>query len=97
SSGAEAALLCERNPGMIDLLLTDIVMPWMSGPELAARVQRLCPAARVLFMSGYAERAARAAAELAPGMNFIAKPFTAEMLTRLVREILDGARAVPPD
>jgi PAS domain S-box-containing protein len=85
ASGAEARALRERHGEAIDLLLTDIVLPWESGPELAGAL----PGTRVLFMSGYAERAARAAAELRPGANFIAKPFNAEMLTRLVREILD--------
>lgn len=87
ASGAEARVLYERHDEAIDLLLTDIVLPWQSGPELAGTMP---PQVRVLFMSGYAERAARTAAELVPGMNFLAKPFTPEVLTRMVRTILDG-------
>ncbi|MDC0719229.1 ATP-binding protein [Nannocystis bainbridge] len=88
---AEALLLCERNGGAIDLLVTDLVMPWTTGVNLAQRLAARCPELRVLFTSGSPERAVQAAAELEVGASFIAKPFTGDALVALVRRILDGA------
>ena len=97
--GGEALLLCERHPGKIDLLLTDVVMPHMSGPELAERLAPLRPDMRVLFMSGYTDGAMAQQDALGPDTPFIQKPFTPGSLVRKVREVLDqGAVGVvrPP-
>ncbi|HWO88849.1 MAG TPA: PAS domain S-box protein [Gemmatimonadales bacterium] len=85
----EALLSAERFHGPIHLVLTDVVMPTMRGPELAERVIRLHPEARILYMSGYAENAIVHGGELAEGTHFISKPFDAATLTRRVREVLD--------
>jgi nitrogen-specific signal transduction histidine kinase/ActR/RegA family two-component response regulator len=95
ANAAEARSLCESHKETLDLLLTDVVLPSQSGPELAAELPQIVPGLPVLFMSGYAERAAWATARLEPGMNFIAKPFTVEVLIRMVREILNQAVARP--
>jgi len=73
----------------IDLLLTDVVMPEMSGYELATRVRLARPDARTLFMSGYAHKALGDAGELPDG-ELLRKPFSTEELTAAVRAVLDG-------
>lgn len=90
-SGADALDLYARHDGPIHLLLTDIVMPGMSGPELAAAVRRLSPGTRVLFISGYSERAFSSHGTLDVDAGFLQKPFMPEALARKVREILDTA------
>ncbi len=88
-SPANAVELCRRYDGPIDLLLTDVVMPGMSGPELAARATALRPQARVLFMSGYADHPAAREDAVEMDVPFLQKPFTPQSLTRRVREVLD--------
>jgi two-component system, cell cycle sensor histidine kinase and response regulator CckA len=73
----------------IDLLLTDVVMPEMSGYELATRVRLARPDAHTLFMSGYAHKALGDTARL-PGGELLRKPFSPEELTAAVRAVLDG-------
>jgi two-component system cell cycle sensor histidine kinase/response regulator CckA len=73
----------------IDLLLTDVVMPEMSGYDLASRIAIGQPTARTLFISGYAHRALGEASEL-PAGELLRKPFSPEQLTRAVRIVLDG-------
>ena len=90
--GGEAIVLCERHPGAVDLLLTDVVMPQLNGRELVERVRPLRPAMKVLFMSGYTGRALGSQGTLEPGTPFIQKPFTPDALTRKVREVLDAGR-----
>ena len=74
----------------IQLVLTDIIMPEMSGPELSRRLARVCPSARVLFMSGYTGETIARHGVLEPGIAFLQKPFTPADLARKVREVLDG-------
>jgi signal transduction histidine kinase len=84
----EALTVCDRRHEAIDLLLTDIVMPALRGPELAARLRSSYPALKVLFMSGYtADTGGAPAGEPAA---FLQKPFTPHDLTRAVREVLDS-------
>jgi CheY-like chemotaxis protein len=90
ASGHEAIELCARHPGEIDLLLTDLVMPRMSGRELAQRLAPLRPAMKVLYMSGYSEHAIANHDAGDARMAFLAKPLTPEALLRKVREVLDG-------
>jgi signal transduction histidine kinase/CheY-like chemotaxis protein len=91
ASTAEDALdLLNRAASMPDLLLTDVVLTGMSGPELATRARRRAPTLRVLFMSGYVDAAVAGSASIAPGAAFLQKPFTADGLGRKVREALDA-------
>ena len=83
ANGGEALLTCERFSGPIDLLVTDIIMPGMSGRELAERLASLRPDLRVLYISGYTDHGV-----LKENMQFIQKPFTPQSLTRKVREVL---------
>ena len=90
--GVEAVALVEAHTGTIDLLLTDVIMPRMSGREVATALQQRVPNLGVLFMSGYTQTAIVQNGALESGLHFLAKPFTpAELLTG-VREVL-SARA----
>jgi two-component system cell cycle sensor histidine kinase/response regulator CckA len=86
--GAEALRNVEKCEGAIDLLVTDMVMPGMTGQELSARVLQSRPAIRVLYMSGYSERAAMDSARGDSSMRLLAKPFSRWALLRAVHEIL---------
>jgi FixJ family two-component response regulator len=72
------------------LLLTDVVLPKMSGPELAAEVKCVHPEARVLFMSGYTDDAVVRHGLLEAEVEFIQKPYTPAGLIKKVRQVLDG-------
>ena len=85
--------LLARHAGRVDLLLSDVVMPGMSGPELARRALELVPGIRVLYQSGYSDAAIAPHGALEGGAALLAKPFTAGSLRRKVREVLDGVRA----
>jgi hypothetical protein len=86
---ADDALRIAADPdARFDLLLTDVIMPRLNGPELAARIVDLRPQLKVLYMSGYTDRAIRLQDELGGGANFIQKPFTPAALGEKVRELL---------
>lgn len=93
--GADALAILERHEGPVHLLLTDVVMPVMGGPELAQRAWLARPDLKVLYVSGYTERAFASHAELDPRAGFLQKPFMPEALARKVREILDARPHVP--
>ena len=80
-------MMIDERPGEIDLVLTDVVMPLVGGPELIARLRKTHPGSRVLYMSGYTDRTVPL--EQDAGAAFIQKPFTAVALARKVREVLD--------
>jgi two-component system, cell cycle sensor histidine kinase and response regulator CckA len=92
-NGGEALLTCERHKGQIDLLLTDVVMPQMSGRELAERLLQIRPDLKVLYMSGYTEDAILHHRVVAPGVALLQKPLTPDTVLRKVRAILDRAHA----
>jgi CheY-like chemotaxis protein len=90
-NGREALLLSEAHRGEIHLLLTDVVMPKMSGRELGERIRLHRPDLRILYMSGYTDDSILRHGVLVDGIPFLQKPFTAEVLARKVREVLDSA------
>ncbi|HEX7243360.1 MAG TPA: response regulator [Longimicrobiaceae bacterium] len=94
-SGEEAAEIAHRHPGPVDLLVTDVVMPRMSGTTLAQHLCARRPGLRVLFMSGYSEDAVAQHGVLEPGTAFIGKPFTPAELSRRVRGVLDAPGGAP--
>ncbi len=89
-SGAEALSICEAYQNKIDLLITDIVMPGMSGPALAEKARKKCSGVKVLYISGYTDEGARGAA-IPRGSEFLAKPFSAGKVLYTVRRVLDQA------
>ncbi len=96
ASDAEAALeVAESHDGRLDMLLTDVVMPGLSGPELARRLLASRPRLRVLYVSGYPDEAMASQGLLEPDASFLQKPFTPETLARRVREILDMGAPAP--
>jgi CheY-like chemotaxis protein len=94
TKGANDALeVGERHKEHIHLLLTDVVMPQMSGMELAEHLAPLHPETKVLYMSGYADHAVVQHGLLDPSTAFLQKPFTADVLARKLREVLDSVGA----
>jgi len=84
----EALLLCEREREHVDLVLTDVVMPNLSGRELADRIGKRRPGIKVLFMSGYTNDSIQHHGVLQQGADFIQKPFSPDQLAIKVREML---------
>jgi len=91
ASGREAVEICKAHKGPIALLLTDVVMPQMSGPRLSEEIVKICPSISVLYMSGYTDNAIVHQRVLDQGMSFLQKPFTPDALALKVRECLDGS------
>ena len=87
--GDEALALAQQHPAPIHLLLTDVVMPGMSGRELAEQLQQLRPELKVLFMSGYTDDAVVRHGLLTAQVEFLAKPFSPLGLVAKVRLVLD--------
>ncbi len=90
ANAGEALLICERHDGVIHLMLADVIMPQMSGRELAVRLNPVRPEMKTLFMSGYTDNAVFLQGGLEEGVAFIQKPFTPNSLSRKVRDVLDG-------
>jgi PAS domain S-box-containing protein len=86
----EALVRAEQNRGRLDLVLTDVIMPGMYGPDLVKAVQAMDPGIGAVFMSGYTNEAVSRQGVLQPGTRFIQKPFTSEALLDAIREALDG-------
>jgi PAS domain S-box-containing protein len=99
ASGREAVRIAENDPRPIHLLLTDVVMPEMSGPDVVNRVRAFRPGLRAVCMSGYTDETVLRHGILESGMAFLQKPITPTMLLGKVREVLDsdgGHAAVAP-
>ncbi|GAB4362354.1 MAG: hypothetical protein Kow00128_02040 [Deltaproteobacteria bacterium] len=89
--GEEALEVVERHEGPIHLLVTDVVMPRIGGPELAERLAQLRPGIRVLFISGYTDTAVTKLGMITPGSAFLEKPFVPGALVSRVRTLLDAS------
>jgi PAS domain S-box-containing protein len=90
SSSGEALRICEDRGRQIDLVLSDIVLPDIPGPQLIEKAQRIRPGIRVLYMSGYAEHKISKTEMLKEGVFFIPKPFLPSELQKKIREVLAG-------
>ena len=91
-NGKVAIKLAAEHAGKIDLLLTDMVMPGITGQELAVRLQRDYPTLAVVFMSGYSEHAAMEMANADPSVRLMTKPFNRSTVLRAVGEILQSRK-----
>jgi PAS domain S-box-containing protein len=90
ANGTEALQVALEDPARISLVLTDVMMPGMGGPELARRLWRQFPDLKIVFLSGYAPDSMSAESGVPPGAILIEKPFAIEKLMSIVREVLDG-------
>ena len=79
----------QNHDGIIDLVITDVIMPKMNGPELADRLTQLKPNLKVLFTSGYTSNIIVHHGVLNPGVAFLEKPLIMETLSRKIREVLE--------
>jgi len=91
SNGADALALAASYPGSIDLLLSDVVLPGMRGPEISRSLVAVRPGVRTLYCSGFLGDTAETDASIAAAA-FLAKPYSRETLGRAVRAVLDDAR-----
>jgi two-component system, cell cycle sensor histidine kinase and response regulator CckA len=91
ADGEAALAAATAHDGAIDLLLTDVAMPGVIGPQLARRFSELYPGAPVLFMSGHPDDALRDEGVLEPDAHFLRKPFDPQALALRVRELLEAS------
>jgi two-component system cell cycle sensor histidine kinase/response regulator CckA len=96
TSPDEALSIVSSIADRIDLLLTDVVMPDLSGPDLAARVRSIRPGTRVVYMSGYVDHSFGPDAPHADDVDLVQKPFTEDALLRRIQDVLDRADPQPP-
>jgi CheY-like chemotaxis protein len=97
AAAGEALQLAAQHVGTIHLLLTDVVMPHMSGRALAQELAKMRPTVKVLYMSGYPDKAFVHNGVVDEGTHFIGKPFSATDLAHKVREVLDSVIGDIPD
>jgi two-component system, cell cycle sensor histidine kinase and response regulator CckA len=90
TNGNDALMKAREHEGTIHLLLTDVVMPGMSGRRVADLLRSERPDLRVIYMSGYTDDAIVHHGILDSGLMFVQKPFTADVLLRKIREVLDA-------
>ncbi|MBS1855668.1 MAG: PAS domain S-box protein [Acidobacteria bacterium] len=89
SCGEEAVTIVENYEGAIHLILTDVIMPGMTGRQAADRLRLARPEMKVIFMSGYSDDVISREGLLDPGIDYLAKPFTAEAMAQKIRIVLD--------
>lgn len=89
ADGPEALALLDREDGTVDLVISDVVMPGLSGPDLIARIREKRPDIRVIFISGYTDNVVLRHGILEGEVDFLEKPYTIERLARKIREVLD--------
>ena len=89
ANGEEALELIQKNEGKINLLITDVIMPKMTGKKLAEAVYAEYPEIKVLYMSGYTDNVIAHQGVLAPNIEFINKPLVPSLLTKKIREVLE--------
>jgi two-component system, cell cycle sensor histidine kinase and response regulator CckA len=89
ANGAEALEVASEHAGPIELLLSDVVMPQLAGPQLAERLLRVQPAMRILFMSGFAQPIIESGGHLEEGIALIEKPFSGRALLAKVAKTLE--------
>ena len=98
ASGADALAILDSPDEAVDVLLTDVVLPGLTGPALARRAQQRRRGIRVIFLSGYAEQSGGdldlTELGVTSGVAFLAKPFTAPALLEAVRRAIAGSRSV---
>jgi two-component system cell cycle sensor histidine kinase/response regulator CckA len=87
-NGQAAVEIAKAHPGKIDMVLTDMYMPGLRGPEVVQAIAAMRPGMRALFMSGYADQDSRTA--VPPGANFLNKPFSGQELAAAVEAVLKG-------
>jgi len=92
ANGEEALKVAEAHEGPLDLLLSDVVMPRMGGPELAQALLAKRPSVKVLYMSGYTDHPMVRRGVVNAGVAFLQKPFTPTVLVTRVREVLEAPR-----
>jgi PAS domain S-box-containing protein len=90
ANGQEGLSICQQPETKFDMLVTDVVMPKMSGRQLAEQVERLRPGTKILYMSGYTDDEVLRQGVVKAGENFVEKPFTFDTLTQKIRELLDS-------
>jgi YesN/AraC family two-component response regulator len=96
--GVDALDIAQRYHGPIHLLLTDVVMPEMGGPELVSRLAPIRPRMKIVYVSGYTADAIDHQGMLAGGIEFLSKPVGLDTLVRKVRDVLDArSRLTPAD
>lgn len=93
ATNGQEALQVHRSAGPVDLLLTDVVMPVMNGPELAHQLKQEMAGLRCVFMSGYDHDQLEKHGGVNIGCDYLRKPFTPEMLLKKIRHTLDVSRA----
>jgi two-component system, cell cycle sensor histidine kinase and response regulator CckA len=92
SNGADALLIAELHQGQIDLVVTDVVMPKVNGPELVAALLKLRPDVQVLYISGYPEPLLRRMTTLPQPINYLEKPFAMTVLLEKIKQLLIAPR-----
>lgn len=90
SQGPEALAAAEREPGPIGIAILDVVMPGMSGPDLAERLKQRLPDAKLIFTSGYGDGAGRALRQREPNAAYLKKPFSPDALCQAVASLLES-------
>lgn len=93
--GIDALMISSQHIGRVDLLITDLIMPQMSGRDLAEQLTLVRSEMKVLYVSGYTDKMLMGREELQPPIAFLSKPFTSEALIQKVREVLDGTSSPP--